>query len=93
MRTRLTLDIGDYERFVIAKYFSRAPEQPNDKLRTRARRKQVVRFAQAALRAAVREQAENLRGRERTTARRLANPQVKDEELVRPDERQPTLAW
>ncbi len=93
MKVRLTLDVGDFERYIIAKYFSRAPEQANDKRRLRARLKQVVRFAQASLRAAVKEQAANLRARERATAQRLASPVSEEPALVRPSEQQPELAW
>lgn len=89
MKVRLALDVDEATRFVVAKYFG-VVERP----RRRATRRQIRAFAQAAFRAAVKEQAGELRGRARATAARLVSPP--DEtvaELRRPDERQPSLSW
>jgi hypothetical protein len=95
MKTRLLIDVGDYERYVIARYFAVAPTSARDQRRPRATRAQVKRFVQAALRTAVREQVTQLRQRQRTTAARLAEGRsvAAPEELVDPPEKQPSLAW
>lgn len=86
MKVHMVLDVGAYERFVIAKYF-------HDAKRGRATRLQVQRFAKAALRSAVREQAEMLHGRAKGTAQRLGNPADDSERLAEPREKQRSLAW
>ena len=63
MRVRLTLDVDERERFVIAKYFDSG---------SRATRAEVRVFATGALRSAVGERAACLSARQRTTERRLA---------------------
>ncbi len=93
MKTRILLTVNEFERYVIARYWGVAASTPQDKTRTRATRQQGREFAHAALRAAVKEQAEALRGREKATAKRLAQPQSDDTVLVRPDEHQLNLTW
>ena len=91
VKVRLTLDVGDYERYVIAKYFGEASTEVKDRERYRATRKQVTRFTYAALRSAVRDQKERLRGRQRTIAQRLADGKAVGETLAPPRERQLAL--
>jgi hypothetical protein len=96
VKVRLLLSVGAYERYVIARYWGVTATDQKDKTRARATRAQVKTFAQAALRAAVHEQAEALRGREKATAQRLLAPReidTLDEDLRRPDERQLNLTW
>lgn len=94
MRVRVTLSVGDYERFVIAKYFSRAarPDTP-DRRRRRATRVQVRRFVRAALEKAITDQARDLPTRTRTTARRLAQGRPPREALPPLKEEQRSLIW
>ncbi len=82
----MRLDVGAWERFGIAKYFKKRGV-------ARATRLQVQRFAKAALRSAVREQAEMLTGRALTTAQRLGRPRAEGEVLAEPREKQRSLAW
>jgi hypothetical protein len=94
MRTRLTLDVSAFDRYVVARYFAVAATDRRDKVRTRATRAQVKRFVQAALRSAVKEQAALLRGRRsRGTVARLQVALQSAEELVAPVEQQQSLAW
>lgn len=72
MKVHLTLDVDAAARFVIARYFGIAAlPDTRDRIRSRATRRQVRRFAVAALRTAVMEQRENLQGRSRAAAQRL----------------------
>lgn len=93
MKARLTITVGDYERFIIARYF----RLPNGKRRTRATRMQVKRFVLAALRSAVREQAEDiLDARGKAMAQRLQTPTDDApgvEFLTEPREKQRSLTW
>lgn len=94
MKVRLLLDVGDYERLVIAKYW--APVGKGlDRTRTRATRAQVRRFVLASLRSAVKEYVAMLPERSRTIARKLADRTETGEapEVLRePQEKQPWLA-
>lgn len=89
MKVRLTLEVDEFERFVIAKYF--APV--TDKKTSRAPRKQVMTFAKGAVRSAVLEHVTILRGRPHATANRLkdGSPKPITEELKKPDESQRPL--
>jgi hypothetical protein len=93
MKTRLLIEVGDHERYVIARYFGAAAVHVRDKKRPRATRAQVKRFVEAALRTAVKEQADRLRSRARATARRLAEgrPVPEAETLPEPAEKQDSL--
>ena len=95
MKTRMVLNVTEHDRLVIAKYFAAAaPEGTADRSRTRATRKQVQRFAAAAVRYVVREHVPDLRGRARTAARRLlqdAPPPVAAEQIAEPSEKQQRL--
>ena len=71
MKVCLTLDVGDYDRYVIAKFFAPVETTAAGKSRLRATRSQVRRFAQSALATAVKMQAQDLPSRSRSTARRL----------------------
>lgn len=66
MKVRLTIDVGAFERFVIARYY-----ESGAKARSRATRQQVRRFALAALRSATVDRAADMRGRPGGAARRL----------------------
>lgn len=70
MRVRLTLDVDDLTRFVVARHFRAI--QNDARGRTRATRLQVRLFAQAALRDAVGDRLATMGGRAKATARRLA---------------------
>ena len=95
VKVRLLVEVGDYERFVISKYW--APVSAGiDRTRTRGTRAQVRRFISAALKSAVKEQASAFRGRTRSAARRLQQPEGHrtTESLLRePDEKQQALTW
>ncbi len=96
MKARVLVEVGDYERYVIARYFAAAATERRDKTRTRATRAQVVRFVRGAIRSAVREQRDALPSRRmRAYAKRLqeAAPAMGADELVPPVEQQPSLAW
>lgn len=96
MKVRLVLDVNAFERYVIARYFRPVAINaiPTDRTRTRATRKQVRRFVTAALKSAVREQAQDvLDARARTVADRLRLPKghCTDEHLTEPKEKQKGL--
>lgn len=94
MKVRLTLDVDAYQRFVIAKYFRPVPATRADRTRTRATRAQVKRFAEAALRSAVKEREGELDAKGRSAARRLREPALVQGELLRePREKQRGLVW
>ena len=98
MRVRLTLEVDDHQRFVIAKFFAPAAAGKTDRQRTRATRAQVKRFVLAALRKAVKDQAQELPSRRsRTIAQRLENGSRKrantGELLPAPREEQRPLQW
>ena len=94
MKVRVTLSVGDFARFIIAKYFGK-PDLGGmrDLTRTRATRAQVRRFAVAALRSAALEQVESMRGKTRAAAERLRLPcgHRECETIAPPDERQLSL--
>lgn len=85
MKVRLTVDLNGYERYVIARYFGHGP--------SRASRQQARAFVQGAVRSAVRERADAMRGRQRATARRLAagDPEPAERPLRDPEEKQLNL--
>lgn len=93
MKVRLALDVNAFERFIIAKYFRPAASDPVDKTRTRATRKQVKRFVTAALKSAVKEQAQDiLDAKGRAVADRLRLPKSEYVEfLSEPKEKQKGL--
>jgi len=95
LRVRAAIDVGEYERYVIAKYFSVAATTETEKTRTRATRAQVRRFLNAAIRGAVDEQSALLLNRAQGAATRLKNPRghVVPERLREPDEKQRRIAW
>lgn len=95
MKVRITLDVDEYERFVIARYFGAAAADQKDRARPRATRAQCRRFARAAVRSMVREQAAGLYGRARTTAQRLLDPApvTEKEHIVHGPEYQPSLGY
>lgn len=96
MKTRITLTLSDYERYVIARYWGVAATEAKDQKRPRATRNQVRAFAHAAIKAAVKEQADAMRGRQKSTVERLKQGKPEPDnvlELVRPRERQPNLVW
>jgi hypothetical protein len=83
--------VDERDRYIIAKYYD-TPEQPATR-RNRATRRQVRSFAAQALASALREQAENFRGRRAAAVRRLedAPSSAPRQELTRPPERQLSL--
>jgi hypothetical protein len=85
MKVNITLELDDRDRYVIAKYFGVAD--------TRAKRRLCRDFIRGALRTAVRENADALRGRQRAAAKRLAEgrPPAKDAELAAPRDKQLSL--
>lgn len=96
MKVHLTLDVDAAARFVIARYFGiAAPLETTNRTRSRATRKQVRRFAIAAVRTAVMEQRENLSGRSRAVAQRLfdGGGHVAQETLTPPAEQQQGIPW
>ena len=97
MKVRLTLEVDDHQRFVIAKFFAPAAAGKTDRERTRATRAQVRRFAIAALRKVVKDQASELRSqRSRAAARRLtdgAQPVPLADAIPSPREEQGNLQW
>lgn len=86
MRVRLTVEVDDRDRYVIAKYFG-------DTDSARATRSQTRGFVAAALRSAVREHGDALRGRQRAVVVRLASGESRTlgEELREPSEKQLSL--
>lgn len=94
MKVRLALDIGDFERFVIAKYYSGAASADRDKIRRRATRKQVTRFIHAMLRTSTRGLAANLPAKSRAAARKIETPLSGfSETLALPDDDQRSFPW
>lgn len=94
MRVRLTLDVSEHERFVVAKYFAPASEAGSvDRYRLRATRKQVQRFVLAALAKAIKDQTNDLPARSRSAARKLAEGRPPTETLAPPKEEQRSLRW
>lgn len=95
MKVRLLLEVGDYERFVIAKFFSPAAVAGTaDRTRLRATRAQVRKFVRGALRLTVRDHAQELRSmKARATAKRLEAGAVPEEMLPAPKEQQRSLVW
>lgn len=63
MRVRLSLDVGDYTRFVIAQYYGANT--------TRARRREVRRFVAAAIETMASDVVDGLTPRKRAAAKRL----------------------
>lgn len=92
MKVRLTLDVDAAARFVVAKYFA-ASAKPGDTKRTRATRKQMAKFALAALRTAVSDQAEQLDLRSRRRAKRLQAGMPAGSLLHPPREQEWELPW
>lgn len=92
MKTRLTLNVDDHARLVIAKYFAPVSHGA-DRTRTRATRAQVRRFAEAAVATAVREHATVLRGRTLAAAYRLLSGNKSSETLAPPDGWQQGVLW
>lgn len=90
MKVRLLLDVTELDRYLIARHFRRTEL---DGGRTRATRSQVRRFAEGALGAAIRDQAESARGRAKGVVGRLRDPQRDDaREVLKPaDGWQPSL--
>lgn len=84
MRVRLSIDVDERDRYVIAKYFGDG---------VRATRLQVRQFTTGAVRSAVRANADALRGRQRSVARRLEAADGSDlvDELTPPREHQLNL--
>ena len=95
VKVLLGLDVDDYARYVIAKYFVPAATTKQDKLRARASRAQVRRFVEAAIQTAVRTQQQSLRKRYLTTAARLAEGRQRvTVDLLPPTaEEQRSLQW
>jgi hypothetical protein len=91
MRVRLTLDVDDLTRFVVARYFRAI--QNDGRKRTRSTRAQVRLFAQAAMRDAVSDRIAAMDSRGKAVARRL----IRGTQFERPTheplsaERQPSL--
>jgi hypothetical protein len=71
VKVRITVDVSEHDRLVIAKFFAAAASTPRDKARTRATRAQVKQFLKSALRTSVKDYATDLRGRSRAAAARL----------------------
>lgn len=98
MKVRITIDVDDYARFVIAKYFAvAAAKDTTDGQRVRATRAQVKRFLTSALKTAIKEQEDGLRGRTRGAARKLREGKS-DGPVVEPlrpstSEHQQSLRW
>lgn len=94
MRVRLSVDVDDLDRYLIARHFRTAE---GGKPRTRATRAQVRRFLIVALNTVLGDQAQAARGRAKGVVRRLkAGPlaiQFASKETLPPsdDGRQPTL--
>ncbi len=86
MKVNLTVELDDRDRYVIAKYFG-IPE-------ARAVRRLCREFVRGAVRTAVREHQDALRGRQRASARRLAAGRTDANtgpELRQPKEKQLSL--
>jgi hypothetical protein len=88
MKVRMTLDISEAERYLIATYF-RDHGEVAQRGRMRATRAQVKRYIEAALKLALRERRDGANGRTRTIAARIALGAVLDagERIERPAER------
>lgn len=86
------LTVDDHTRYVIARYFRGTAADDAKVPRTRATRRQVQRFAAAALRRAVRDYAASLDARGRSVALRLSNPdEIAAEAVEIPGEEQVEL--
>jgi hypothetical protein len=93
MKVRLLLDVSEHDRLVIAKFFGAASTETRDKVRRRATRKQVQRFARHAIGAVVKDHVLLLRGKSKAAAARLAAgvDVVAPDPLPEPAEKQLTL--
>jgi hypothetical protein len=69
MKINLTLDVDDFERYVIAQYYGE--KKNNGKSRRRALRATVRRFVRAALRTSALDRADDLPRRKRKAAYRI----------------------
>lgn len=86
MKVNLTVELDDRDRYVISKYFGLP--------KSRAGRAKCREFIRGAVRTAVRENADALRGRQKAAARRLAEgapPREHAAELNPPKEKQLSL--
>ena len=96
MKVWVRFDLDAFDRFVIARYWS-SVSSGLDTTRRRATRAQSRRFVLAAIRTAVNQHADDLRGRHGKTARRLANARettgAQGETLRPPIEEQRSLRW
>lgn len=92
MRVRVTFDVDDHGRYVMAKYFG--SKTARGQSRTRATRREVKEFIIGATAWAVREHANALRGRSRAAAKRLADgPRETVAPVAAPAEHQPSLLF
>jgi hypothetical protein len=69
MKVNLTLDVDDFERYVIAQYYGE--KKNNGKSRRRALRSSIKRFIRAALRTSALDRADDLPRRKRKAAYRI----------------------
>lgn len=94
MKVRVVVDVGDYERFVIAKFWAPVGTAI-DKKRSRATRAQVRRFALAMLRRAVKDHERDLAPRSRKSATRIAAgaPPQAVEQVPAQNDNQRRLTW
>lgn len=69
MKVRLTIDVDDFARYVIAQYYG--DKRKNGRSRTRALRASVKRFVVAAVRTAALDRADDLPKRKRSSAYRI----------------------
>lgn len=93
MKVHLTLDVSGHERYAIAKYFAVAATTTPDKQRTRATRKQIRRFAAAALRTCVKDLVREMSPRQHQHAVALAEGLPVRDTLPEPREQQRVLQW
>ena len=93
MRVLLRIDVDAYARYVIAHYFR--PVDDSKTPRTRATRKQVKRFVEAALWTCTRDAAEDIqdaRAKAHAIDMRLKSDSQPDE-YIEPREKQRSLIW
>lgn len=86
MKTWVMLDVGPFERYVIAQYYA-----PVDGKRTRATRAQIRRYISGALASMTRDQVSEMTGRRRATADRLRGVELERPRLAPPTEHQLSL--
>ena len=77
MRVRLTVNVSDAERYIIAQYFNRYERDSTPRPRSRATRAQTASFTRAALFLALKDHRDAMRGRSAKVVERLMTGRIR----------------